>query len=125
MPELEFICTECERVLGTLSRDAPVEECDAFCQSLRDQGFTPVHHFGWFCCQACGEAFFQRQSDAFEADKRSKAAEPQPAIPNLSAKSSEASPRSIVATLVRAAAVALKSIRIFVMKICCAGRSPE
>ncbi len=62
---LDFICSECRKPLGEIREDTSSEELAAFHQSLLDKGYTPVHHFGWFCSQPCGEAFFRRQSEWF------------------------------------------------------------
>jgi hypothetical protein len=76
MPDLEFACTECGRLLGKMRADAPDAEREEFRRSLESQGFTPVHHFGWFCSRACGEAFFKRQAEAYKAQPTDGGKEP-------------------------------------------------
>ena len=63
MLDVDFVCTECSRLLGGLPANASKAECECFHRSLVEQGFTPVHHFGWFCSRGCGEAFFTRQAE--------------------------------------------------------------
>ena len=67
MSDTDFVCTECRHPLGKLRAVAPDAEREAFRRSLESRGFAPVHHFGWFCSRACGEAFFDRQAEAYKA----------------------------------------------------------
>jgi hypothetical protein len=62
---LDFTCSECGKLLGKIRRDASSKELAALHRSLLNQGYTPVHHFGWFCSRPCGEAFFRRQGEGF------------------------------------------------------------